>query len=136
MSFEPVVLDGREMSSMVSTWTELLVLKADNEGRFYLAICQQEVLGSIYDLPEDERYDDDGEPRIPAEFEGKPVVGLSDGEWLQGPDLEETDTSAAFEFGSLLVADEFLAEHEWPERSGSGAVREAIKAAINGVQRS
>jgi hypothetical protein len=136
MSFEPIVLDQREMSSMVSTWDEQLVLKQDSEGRFYLAICQQEVLGSIYDLPEDERYDSQGETVVPETFEGQPVVGLSDGEWLRGPGLEETDASRTFESGLLSVVDEFLAEHEWPASSAAGSIREAVEAAITGVRHS
>ncbi len=79
MSFKPVVLDGREQSSMASTWNEFLVLKQDELGRFYLAICQQEVLGSIYDLPEDDRYDEDGETVVPAECVFRPNVTAESG---------------------------------------------------------
>ena len=135
MTFSPVILDGWDASWKTSAWDARLVLKQDDQGQFYLAICMHEVLGNIDELPQETRYNQNGEVVVPAEFKGGPVIGLGDGQWLLGPRLEEAYASAKFERSSLSIADAFLAEHGWPDASDSGSIREAIEAAIKSANR-
>ena len=87
MTWHPI--SSREQSSMADTWIEYLCAARDGDG-FCLGICVHELLGYI---PQ-EWFDDEGEPlaeyrdedgylRVPAEFEGQPVIGHN-GEYLLG----------------------------------------------------
>jgi hypothetical protein len=54
----PKILDSREQSSMVSTWTEYLRLSKPSNETALLEICQYEALG-------EQTYNDEGEPEEP-----------------------------------------------------------------------
>ena len=75
---------SREQSSVVSNWDEHLGLIQISDTVWKIGTFGYEIIGSIYDLvPEDQRYDDDGELVIPESWEGKRIIGLEDGEYLQ-----------------------------------------------------
>jgi len=116
MADEPNILLDREQSTMVSSRTEMLGLVDEDDGRWTLAVYCYEWLGSIDDLiPEDERYDEDGEFKIPEEYDGHRIRGLADGEYL------ETDTlvlngdkeSVTFDKSTIGLARKYAAVNEW-----------------------
>lgn len=110
------VLLDREQSSMASSWHEYLCLMQMSNDRLRLSTCRPEWLGSIYDLvPEDERYDKDGELRVPEVWEGRVIVGLRDGEYLETDELLEDHASEEFSAKSLRVGKKYCAENEWTE---------------------
>ena len=88
---------------MASCWTEMLCLDRLAEDRWRLEPFSRMWLGSIYDLvPEDQRYDANGDFNIPETWEGHTIVGLGDNEYLETDEdirhfldavLEEGDTS-------------------------------------------
>ena len=131
--FVPMLLAEREKSSMASCWNESLLLKQNDAGHYYLAECGHEVLGSIYELPEDEIYDDDGNLITPTHYNGQPVLDLEDGEWLVGAELLERESSKPFDLDSLERAEAFLEESGWSSHPDVAVIREAIRAALAGT---
>ena len=106
---------AKEMSSMASTWTEILALQKQIDGSWKLHQGRLEILGSIYDLEEDKIYDEEGNLVIPKSYCGQRIVGLADGEYLVTNKFESEFESNLFlpkEFG---IYRPFLVEHEWME---------------------
>lgn len=137
MSFAPLTLAEREQSSMASCWNESLLLKQNEHGQFYLAVCGHEVLGNIYELPEDEIYDEDENLITPTHYKGQPVLDLEDGEWLVGAELVEKETSRPFDASSLAVAAEFLSEQGWDDHPEASRILDDVRTALSqGAQKS
>lgn len=100
---------SREQSSMVSNWDEHLGLIQISDTVWKVGTFGYEIIGSVYDLvPEDQRYDDDGEFVIPESWEGKRIIGLEDGEYLQTDELVAAN-NIEFTASQLKIAREFCA---------------------------
>lgn len=86
------LLLSREQSSMASSWDEHLGYCQVSEKKWRIGTYGYEWIGSIYELvPEEELYDDDGELVVPEEYQGRKIIGLADGEYLQTEDLVSED---------------------------------------------
>jgi hypothetical protein len=68
------IIDSRENSTIVSTWTEYLCHRKNGDGTHTFAICGYESLAEAQ-----EYYDEDtDEYEIPDEIDGKRVMGIED----------------------------------------------------------
>jgi hypothetical protein len=104
---------SREESTMVSTWEEHLGLLQMSNKLWRIGTFVYQWIGSIYDLiPESQLYSDDGELIVPEEWDGKKIIGLADGEYLQ---TNELDTADYVEFApkSMKSALEFCKSRGW-----------------------
>lgn len=113
------LLMSRERSSMAAQWEEHLFSVRVKGNSFRICTGRYEILGSIYDLvPEEQLYDDDGNLVIPAFVDGKKVIGLEDGEYLQVNHLETEESSDAFDVSTLEIAKNFCAAQGWEVADG------------------
>lgn len=116
MPTKPVkLLLSREQSSMVSTWAEQLGLVRDSENIWRIGTFGYQWLGSIHELvPESQRYTEDGELVIPETWDGKRIIGLADGEYLQTDELVTSD-DLEFTAATLKTAREFCKSRGWTD---------------------
>jgi hypothetical protein len=106
---------SREQSTMVSTWCEKLCLVQESDKLWRIGTFVYEWIGSIYDLvPEDQRYSDEGELVVPETWEGKKIIGLVDGEYLQTDELVTSD-DLEFTAATLKKAREFCKSRDWTD---------------------
>lgn len=82
---DPVILQSREASSMVSTWTEYLCVTNVKPGKARLEVCMYEALAEF-----DSTDDDGNEIAVPETYDGKRVIGVDDG-YLIGGELMALD---------------------------------------------
>jgi len=110
-----ILLALREQSSMVSTWEEHLGLERLSENTWRIGTFGYEWIGSVYDLvPEDQLYSEDGEFEIPEFWDGKKIIGLADGEYLQTDELIAAD-EVDFESSELHKPLDFCKSRGWTE---------------------
>lgn len=108
------ILLTREISSMGACFEQHLCLEQIDHGLLRLSTCRYEIIGSVYDLiPEEELYDDNGEINVPSFWEGKEVIGLTDGEYMEINNLVEESSSADFGFHTIELAREFCKSEQW-----------------------
>ena len=113
-SDHPIVLMSREQSTMASTWSEMLGIEQLENGKWRIGIYCHNWLGSISDLiPEDQLYDEDGELRVPTEWNGKKILGLADGEYLETEEIVSRDNGVEFDVSSLQLALAYCRERKW-----------------------
>ena len=107
---------------MASTWDEHLCVQALGEGKWLLGIFQYEILGSIYEAvdSEDDLYDDNGDLKVPTEYQGRRITGLADGEYLQTDELihDSDHESVTFDKSTLDVAHDYAVSNGWNKRPG------------------
>jgi len=90
---------------MVSTWTEYLRLGKNRDGTARLEICQYEALAEA-------EYDDDGnELPLPAQINGKQVIGVEDGYIIGGPLSCWHDEFLVFGIGEIDLATGWLKDN-------------------------
>ena len=107
------ILLSREQSSMVSTWDEQLGLVQVAEKIWKIGIFAYQWIGSIYELiPESQRYSDDGELLVPSTWDGKKIIGIADGEYLQTDELVTSDY-LEFSASALKKARDFCQLRGW-----------------------
>jgi hypothetical protein len=95
-----------------------------------IGIYCNEWLGSIHDLiPEEERFTEDGELKVPIVCNGIRIVGLADGEYLMSDVLTTTDY---FDFSprSTKVPREFCKLHGWNKHQDFDLAWLSIEAAL------
>jgi hypothetical protein len=109
---QPTILMSREGSSMASTWTEHLCVSCI-EGKWLIGEYGYNWAASIDDIPEEERYTEDGELRIPEEWEGHKVLGIADGEYIETEELVERGNDIEFTENDLNKAIEFAVNYGW-----------------------
>lgn len=116
MPTKPVqLLLSREQSSMVSTWDEQLGLVQESDKRWRIGTFGYQWLGSIHELvPESQRYTEDGELVVPETWDGKKIIGLADGEYLQTDELVTSD-DLEFTAATLKTAREFCKSRGWTD---------------------
>lgn len=105
------------LSSMSSTWTEILALKKTSDGNWQLHQGRLATFGSIYDLDQRKIYDKNGSLIIPRSHKGQRIVGLADGEYLLTNTFEIETSSSPFSPGDFKIYRPFLVEQEWMDIS-------------------
>ena len=116
---EPKILLCRDRSGMVSTWEECLCIEPIDGGKWHIGTYGYDLVANFYDvIPEEDRYDADGEEKVPEIWEGKKIRGLADGEWLQSWDLVDMgDGGVDFDGSSLTLAQEYCQKFQWAEEA-------------------
>ena len=109
---QPTILMSREGSSMASTWTEHLCVSCI-EGKWLIGEYGYNWAASIDDIPEEERYTEDGELKIPEEWDGHKVLGIADGEYIETEELVERGNDIEFTEDDLNKAIEFAVNYGW-----------------------
>ena len=114
----------REESSMSSAWDVHLYLEFLPDDSVKLLTCRHEILGSIYDLvPEEKLYDADGEIKVPKKVNGKVIVGLADGEYLEVEDLYVESESSPFTSMNADAMQSYCVNEKWDRVQGfDGAI--------------
>lgn len=108
----PTILMSREGSSMASTWTEHLCVSCI-EGKWLIGEYGYNWAASICDIPEEERYTEDGELKIPEEWDGHKVLGIADGEYIETDELVERGNDIEFTENELKKAIDFAVIYGW-----------------------
>jgi hypothetical protein len=83
---------------------------------------------SIDEIPEDERYTEDGDINVPDEWKGHKVLGIADGEYIETDELVENGNSVQFDFASLSKAIDFAKEFEWDRLPGYQSAMQRIES--------
>ena len=108
----PTILMSREGSSMASTWTEHLCVSC-LDGKWLIGEYGYNWAASIDDIPEEERYTEDGELKIPEEWDGHKVLGIADGEYIETGELVERGNDIEFTENELKKAIDFAVNYGW-----------------------
>jgi hypothetical protein len=108
----PKILMSREGSSMASTWTEHLCVSC-LDGKWLIGEYGYNWAASIDDIPEEERYTEDGELKIPEEWDGHKVLGIADGEYIETDELVERGNDIEFTENELKKAIDFAVNYGW-----------------------
>jgi hypothetical protein len=108
----PTILMTRENSSMASTWTEHLCVSCA-DGKWLIGEYGYNWAASISDIPEEERYTEDGQLKIPEEWDGHKVLGIADGEYIETDELVERGNDLTFQKNELEQAIEFAVNFRW-----------------------
>jgi hypothetical protein len=103
---------SREGSSMASTWTEHLCVSC-LDGKWLIGEYGYNWAASIDDIPEEERYTEDGELKIPEEWDGHKVLGIADGEYIETDELVERGNDIEFTENELKKAIDFAVNYGW-----------------------
>lgn len=112
MDISPQILISREGSSMSSSWTEhLCISRAGN--KWTLGEYGYNWAASIDEIPEDERYNEEGEINVPDEWDGHKVLGISDGEYIETDELVSNGNEIDFESSAIKDAITFASEFKW-----------------------
>jgi hypothetical protein len=108
----PMILLSREESSMSSSWVEhLFISRVGN--KWSLGECRYNWAASIDEIPEDERYNDDGGINVPEEWNGHNVLGIANGEYIETDELVSNGNEIDFEPDAIDEAIEFAIDLEW-----------------------
>lgn len=108
-----IFIAAKKLSSMTSTWSEILALEKHNDGMWQLHQGKLEIIGSIYDLNKEKIYDKDDNLVLPKSYKGHRIVGLSDGEFLLTNNFQSEISSRHFLAGDHKTYRPFLVEHDW-----------------------
>ena len=108
----PTILMSRDGSSMASTWTEHLCVSC-LDGKWLIGEYGYNWAASIDDIPEEERYTEDGELKIPEEWDGHKVLGIADGEYIETGELVERGNDIEFTENELQKAIDFAVNYGW-----------------------
>lgn len=130
---EAELLLTRECSTMASSWTEHLCLVRESETSWLLGSFSPEWLCPISDVPDDILYDENEEMVIPETWEGKKIVGLGDGEFLETEDLISQYEEVVFGTSEMQKAVSFFHEYGWSNEEGAEQALERIIALTNGT---
>ena len=101
---------------MASTWTEHLCVSYI-DGKWQIGEYGYNWAASIDDIPEEERYTEDGELKIPEFWDGHRVLGIADGEYIETDELVERGNEIDFYASDLDKAIKFAVDFGWNEYS-------------------
>ena len=102
----PTILMSRE------TWTEHLCVSC-LDGKWLIGEYGYNWAASIDDIPEEERYTEDGELKIPEDWDGHKVLGIADGEYIETDELVERGNDIEFTENELKKAIDFAVNYGW-----------------------
>ena len=112
MDMSPQILISREVSSMSSSWTEhLCISRAGN--KWTLGEYGYNWAASIDEIPEDERYNEEGDINVPDEWDGHKVLGIADGEYIETDELVSNGNEIDFDSDAIDLAIEFAIDFDW-----------------------
>jgi hypothetical protein len=130
----PTILMSREGSSMASTWTEHLCVSC-LDGKWLIGEYGYNWAASIDDIPEEERYTEDGELKIPEEWDGHKVLGIADGEYIETDELVERGNDIEFTENELNKAIDFAVNYGWNDYPNfDKAMKQLEKIVVNSSQ--
>jgi hypothetical protein len=130
----PTILMSREGSSMASTWTEHLCISC-LDGKWLIGEYGYNWAASIDDIPEEERYTEDGELKIPEEWDGHKVLGIADGEYIETDELVERGNDIEFRENELNKAIDFAVNYGWNDYPNfDKAMKQLEKIVVNSSQ--
>lgn len=116
-----IVVDAREQSTMASSWQEYLCVRWLGD-RVELSVRMYESFATVSDFPENE----DGDPVIPLQIQGKAVVGIDD-DIVVGGDLGFNDEEPeVFHLTDIAGVTEWLTSRHWKQ----DAVLEAVQGRV------
>ena len=131
---QPTILMSREGSSMASTWTEHLCVSCI-KGKWLIGEYGYNWAASIDDIPEEERYTEDGELKIPEEWDGHKVLGIADGEYIETDELVERGNDIEFRENELNKAIDFAVNYGWNDYPNfDKAMKQLEKIVVNSSQ--
>lgn len=119
-----IAVDSREQSTIASSWQEYLCVRWLGD-RIELSVRMYESLATVSDFPENE----DDEPVIPLQIQGKAVVGIDD-DVVVGGDLGFNDEEPeVFHLTDIAGITEWLTSRHWKQdvvlEAVQGRVRES-----------
>jgi hypothetical protein len=112
MNMPPQILISREGSSMSSSWTEHLCISRVGN-KWTLGEYGYNWAASIDEIPEEERYTEEGDINVPDEWDGHKVLGIADGEYIETDELVGNGNEVDFESSAIKVAITFAIEFNW-----------------------
>ena len=103
------IVDKREMSTPVSTWTQYLCICKLSNGNFELSVRKYDVIGDPSDYSDDngDNYSE------PSEINGKKVVGVEDGYIVGGDLISDYDDTVEFKYLPDQVVTDYLIQIDW-----------------------
>jgi len=130
----PTILMSREGSSMASTWTEHLCVSCI-KGKWLIGEYCYNWAASIDDIPEEERYTEDGELKIPEIWDGHKVLGIADGEYIETDELVERGNDVEFYATELEKAIKFAVDFGWNDYTNFDvAMKQLQKIVVESAQ--
>jgi len=112
MNMPPQILISREGSSMSSSWTEHLCISRIGN-KWTLGEYGYNWAASIDEIPEEERYNEEGDINVPDEWNGHKVLGIADGEYIETDELVGNGNEIDFESSEIKDAIAFAIEFNW-----------------------
>lgn len=106
---------SRERSSMASTWREYLGIEQLSENCWRLGTYRHDWL-SLDCIPESQRYDEFGEVVVPVEVNGRKIIGLADGDFLETDELV-VDSYIDVVSGDAEAAQAYCNAQDWERAS-------------------
>ena len=126
------ILLTREQSSMASTWTEKLGTFKTPEGDWIIGNIANKILGSIYDLVEEDKlYDENGELKIPEFIDSQKIAGLEDGEYLTLDEYEFIDYPVRFTKDNFEPAIHYCEEYNWDNHKNYEQAIDTLKELLS-----
>jgi hypothetical protein len=111
-----VFLAAKEMSSMVSTWTDILALERIEPGQCRLHHGGLEIMGSVNEIESGRtNIDVNGHRVAPKQYKGQRVVGLADGEFMLSNKFYAEESSEPFGWDNVSTCASFLKEQGWAD---------------------
>ena len=108
----PKILLLREGSLTSSSWIKYLCISRIGN-KWTLGEYEHNRAASIYEIPVDDRYNDDGGINIPKEWNGHKVLCIVDREYIETEELVGNGNKIDFESHSIEEAIEFAIDFEW-----------------------
>ena len=111
-NISPLILISRDSSSMSSSWIEHLCISRTGN-KWTLGEYGYNWVASIDEIPEDERYNEEGDINVPDEWDGHKVLGIADGEYIETDELVSNGNEIDFESSAIKDAITFASEFNW-----------------------
>ena len=112
MHMPPLILISREGASISSSWNEHLCISRVGN-KWTLGEYGYNWAASIDEIPEDERYNEEGDINVPDEWDGHKVLGIADGEYIETDELVGNGNEIDFESSAIKDAITFAIEFNW-----------------------
>jgi hypothetical protein len=122
----PKIIAVREGSGRTSVWNEYLCLNLNGPGKAAIQVCRYEALAE-YERPED----DEGEIPLPAEIDGKTVVGVEDGYIVGGELVCCDDREMVYGLDEIDDVVEQLKDYQFHV---DASIVEQLKVAVNSTE--
>ncbi len=105
------------------------MLERTSSGLWRLATCTHNWL-SIEAIPEENRYDEEGELVIPESIAGHRILGVVDGEFLETDELIIRGEAEPFGPGEWSAPAQYCIDAHWAEVPGFGRAWRVLKSVV------